>query len=128
MRGLLPDAKVTHRWSGHVVETIDGLPFIGETAPGQFVGTGFGGNGMTFGTLTAIMALDAVLGRENRWRKLFDPGRRSWAGGAWSYLKENKDYPVHLVKDWLAKGRHESGARLRENRDARRASDRGVAR
>ena len=59
LRQLLPQAKIDYRWSGQVVETNDGLPFIGETAPGQFVATGFSGNGMTFGTLSAMMAADA---------------------------------------------------------------------
>jgi glycine/D-amino acid oxidase-like deaminating enzyme len=60
--GLLPDACFDHEWSGQVIETPDGLPLIGETEPGEFVATGFGGNGMTFGTLAAIMARDWALG------------------------------------------------------------------
>jgi Rieske Fe-S protein len=63
---------------------------------------------MTFGTLAARMAVDAVLGRDNRWKTLFDPGRRKWLGGTWTYLAENKDYPYHMLKDWLTKGAHES--------------------
>ena len=65
---IWPDAEIDHRWSGQVIETIDGLPFIGETAERQFVATGFAGNGMTFGTLAAIMARDRVLGRGIRGR------------------------------------------------------------
>ena len=45
-----PKRSVKHRWSGQVIETNDGLPFIGETAERQFVATGYAGNGMTFGT------------------------------------------------------------------------------
>ncbi|HEY8932869.1 MAG TPA: FAD-dependent oxidoreductase, partial [Rariglobus sp.] len=104
---LLPSAEVKHHWSGQVIETHDGLPFIGEVSSKQFVGTGFAGNGMTFGTLAAMMAVDAVLGRDNRWKPLFSPGRRKWFGGTWSYLAENKDYPYHMIKDWLTKGAHE---------------------
>jgi hypothetical protein len=29
-------------------------------------------------------------------------------GGAWSYAKENKDYPWHMLRDWLTKGSSES--------------------
>jgi glycine/D-amino acid oxidase-like deaminating enzyme/nitrite reductase/ring-hydroxylating ferredoxin subunit len=105
---LMPSAKVEHRWSGQVIETNDGLPFIGEVAKNQFISTGFAGNGMTFGTLAAMMATDAFLGLDNRWKKLFDPGRHKWLGGTWTYLAENKDYPYHLLKDWLTKGAHES--------------------
>ena len=51
-----PAVEVTHRWSGQVIETHDGLPYIGETADHQFAATGFSGNGMTFGTLAAMIA------------------------------------------------------------------------
>ena len=101
LRSLVPGVTVSHRWSGQVIETDDGLPFIGETSPGQFVATGFGGNGMTFGTLAGLMVTDAVAGRENPWSKLFDL-HRSRAKGLWNYLKENKDYPYYLIRDRFA--------------------------
>jgi Rieske Fe-S protein len=98
---LLPQATIDHRWSGQVIETSDGLPYIGETAPGQFVATGYGGNGLTFGTMAGIMARDAVIGQANPWQKLFAPGRTTLRGGTWDYLVENIDYPYHLVAGWL---------------------------
>ena len=94
-----PSARVDHEWSGQVVETVDGLPYIGETAPGQFTGTGFGGNGMTFGVLTAMMAADAAQGRVNPWARLFDPSRKKPIVGAWDYIAENASYPYYLVRD-----------------------------
>jgi glycine/D-amino acid oxidase-like deaminating enzyme/nitrite reductase/ring-hydroxylating ferredoxin subunit len=101
-------ATVDYRWSGQVIETNDGLPLIGETAPHQFAATGFSGNGMTFGTLGAMMAVDAVLKRKNPWRELFDIHRKKIIGGTWSYLTENKDYPYYMVRDWLAKSEGDS--------------------
>jgi glycine/D-amino acid oxidase-like deaminating enzyme/nitrite reductase/ring-hydroxylating ferredoxin subunit len=100
-RVLLPQLQVTHHWSGQVVETNDGLPFIGETAPHQFAATGYAGNGMTFGTAAGMMARDYVLGTQNPWQELFDVGRTKIKGGAWDYLKENVDYPYYLMKKWL---------------------------
>ena len=99
---LFPALEVTHRWSGQVIETNDGLPFIGETSDRQFVATGFSGNGMTFGTLAAMMARDAVLGLENPWRELFDVGRTKIKGGVWDYIRENVDYPYYMIKDRFA--------------------------
>jgi Rieske Fe-S protein len=93
---------VTHRWSGQVIETHDGLPLIGETAPRQFAATGYSGNGMTFGTLGGMMAADAALGRANPWRELFDTGRTKVRHGAWDYVKENADYPYYLIRDRFA--------------------------
>ena len=103
LRQLLPTATIDHRWSGQVIETNDGLPFMGETAPGQFVATGFSGNGMTFGTLGAMMAADVFTKRRNPWAQLFDVNRKKLLGGTWNYLIENKDYPFYMAKQWLAK-------------------------
>jgi glycine/D-amino acid oxidase-like deaminating enzyme/nitrite reductase/ring-hydroxylating ferredoxin subunit len=94
-----PNARVDREWSGQIVETVDGLPFIGETAPNQFAGTGFSGNGMTFGVLTAMMAADAAQGRVNPWSRLFDPSRKKPIVGAWDYIAENASYPYYLVRD-----------------------------
>jgi Rieske Fe-S protein len=98
---IMPSFEPIDRWSGQVVETNDGLPYIGETAERQFVATGFVGNGMTLGTFGAMMARDLVLGRKNPWRVLFDPHRTSVRSGAWDYVKENKDYAYYLVRDRL---------------------------
>lgn len=101
LKEILPQARPDRRWSGQVVETNDGLPFIGEIAPQQFVATGFSGNGMTFGTVAAMMACDAVMGRKNPWSELFSVNRKSVRGGTWDYLTENMDYPYYFVKDRL---------------------------
>lgn len=95
-----PRAQPYARWSGQVIETYDRLPFIGETAERQFVATGFAGNGMTFGTVGAMMARDAITGIPNPWTDLFSPQRKTLSAG-WEYVKENFDYPYYMVKDRL---------------------------
>ena len=102
LKEILPDVSVTHRWSGQVVETNDGLPYIGETSERQYVATGYSGNGMTFGTLSAMMFADHVMKQPNPWAELFDPARTKVKGGLWDYVKENKDYPYYLVRDRFA--------------------------
>jgi glycine/D-amino acid oxidase-like deaminating enzyme/nitrite reductase/ring-hydroxylating ferredoxin subunit len=99
---LVPGVEITHRWSGQVIETPNGLPYIGETADRQFVATGFSGNGMTFGTLGGMMAADFVLSRGNPWSELLDPGRKKIRGALWDYVAENKDYPYYLARDRFA--------------------------
>ncbi|MBE2287601.1 MAG: FAD-dependent oxidoreductase [Prosthecobacter sp.] len=96
LHALFPAARVTHRWSGQVIETVDGLPYIGEHA-GQFIATGFSGTGITYGTLAAMMFLDHVQGITNPWTELFRVERKELSG-SWSYVKENKDYPYYLAK------------------------------
>ncbi|MDB6119720.1 MAG: puuB 1 [Verrucomicrobiaceae bacterium] len=98
---LVPGAEIDRRWSGQVIETNDGLPFIGETEDGQYVATGFSGTGTTWGTAAAMMFRDKVLGIANPWQDLLSVNRKPLAE-TWDYLKENKDYPYYLVKGLLA--------------------------
>ena len=102
LQRLLPNAIVADRWMGQVVETDDGLPFIGENAEREFVATGFCGNGFTLGTLSAMMARDRFLGRSNPWFDLFRMDRKPFHGGVWRYLRENADYPYYMLRDRLA--------------------------
>jgi glycine/D-amino acid oxidase-like deaminating enzyme/nitrite reductase/ring-hydroxylating ferredoxin subunit len=102
LKKILPSAQVQHRWMGQVVETNDGLPFIGESAGQQFIATGFCGNGFTLGTLSAVMARDRFLGRKNPWFELFAVNRKKFHGGAWRYITENVDYPFYYLRDRIA--------------------------
>jgi len=102
LRAIVRDADITHRWSGQVIETTDGLPMMGWTAPHQFVATGFAGNGMTFGTLGGMMARDAILGDKNPWSDLLDIHRNKVRSHVWDYLKENADYPYYMMRDRFA--------------------------
>jgi Rieske Fe-S protein len=99
---LVPDAAVVHRWSGQVIETPDGLPYIGESAERQYSATGYSGNGMTFGTLAGMMMSDAVLQRANPWAELYDPRRKALGRALWDYIKENADYPYYMIRDRFA--------------------------
>lgn len=101
-RKVFPSFQLTDRWSGQVIETNDGLPYIGETSKKQFAATGYAGNGMTFGTIAAMMARDAAVGRVNPWQDLFSMDRKKLRGGTWDYVKENKDYLYYLVRDRFA--------------------------
>jgi glycine/D-amino acid oxidase-like deaminating enzyme/nitrite reductase/ring-hydroxylating ferredoxin subunit len=103
LRKLLPQAQLRHRWMGQVIETDDGLPFIGENATREFIATGFCGNGFTLGTLAAMMARDRYLDRNNPWFDLLRVDRKPFHGGLGRYLKENADYPYYLLRDRLAR-------------------------
>lgn len=98
---IVPTSKVQHRWSGQVIETNDGLPFIGLQADAEFAATGFAGNGLTLGTVAAMMARDHWTRTKNPWSALFDPTRKVGVGQAWDYVKENADYPFYMARDLL---------------------------
>jgi glycine/D-amino acid oxidase-like deaminating enzyme/nitrite reductase/ring-hydroxylating ferredoxin subunit len=91
------------RWSGQIIEPVDGLPFIGRNAVSQriYVATGFAGNGITFGTLAGIIAGDLILGRDNPYASLYDATRVKPLAAAWDYVKENVGFPAHLITDRL---------------------------
>lgn len=101
LHDIFPCATVETRWSGQVIETVDGLPYIGVTK-NQFIATGFSGTGMTFGTLSAMMFRDHVMLIKNPWKDLFAPERKKLSA-AWDYIMENKDYPYYLVKGMLSR-------------------------
>ena len=91
------------RWSGQIIEPVDGLPFIGRNAVAQrvFVATGYSGNGMTFGTLAGMIVSDLILGRANPYADLYDATRIKPIAAAVDYVKENVGFPAHLVTDRL---------------------------
>lgn len=105
MRQLLPSAQVDRRWSGQVIETSDGLPFIGKTAEHQYVGTGYAGNGMTFGTLAAMMLHDAIIGVAHPLAAVLDPHRKATSLDAMAtVVSENARYPFYMIRDRLRRG------------------------
>ena len=85
-----------------VTEREQMLRSLGCNTQHQYIATGFAGNGMTFGTLGAMIAADGILGRPNPWAELFDTGRTKIRYGVWDYITENKDYPYYLIRDRFA--------------------------
>jgi len=72
--------SIEYRWSGEVLEPIDGLAFIGRNPldkPNVFIATGDSGNGMTHGTIAGILITDLIVGRENEWADLYEPSRKT---------------------------------------------------
>ena len=112
LKRLAPTARITHRWAGQVVETDDGLPFIGEVGHRQFIATGYAGNGFTFGTLAAMILADRIAGRTNPWADLFDPHRSAVKRGLRDYIAENVDYPYYMAKRLFQRGSKEGPEKL----------------
>jgi glycine/D-amino acid oxidase-like deaminating enzyme/nitrite reductase/ring-hydroxylating ferredoxin subunit len=93
--------SIPYRWSGQILEPVDGLPYIGLN-PGSkhmYVATGFSGNGMTLGTVSGILLSDLVLSHSTSWKELYDPSRMKPIASLKEFVTENKDYPIHLIKD-----------------------------
>jgi glycine/D-amino acid oxidase-like deaminating enzyme/nitrite reductase/ring-hydroxylating ferredoxin subunit len=95
--------SVAYRWSAQVAEPVDGLPYLGRNSASShvYVGTGYSGTGLTFGTLAAMIASDLILGRDNPWVDVFDATRIKPLAAAREFIAENVDFPAHLVSDRL---------------------------
>lgn len=69
---------VQYRWSGQVMEPVDGLAFIGRNPLDEdnvYIATGDSGQGMTHGTIAGMLLSDLIQGRKNRWEDLYSPSR-----------------------------------------------------
>ncbi len=69
---------IEYRWSGEVMEPVDGLAFIGRNpmdSDNVFIATGDSGNGMTHGTIAGILLTDLIMGRKNDWEGIYAPSR-----------------------------------------------------
>ena len=97
--------ELTHKWGGQVMEPVDGLAFIGRNpldADNVYMATGDSGNGMTHGTIAGMLLSDLILGRQNPWASLYDPGRITLRASG-EFAKENLNVAAQYA-DWLTKG------------------------
>lgn len=107
-----PVGETAYRWSGQVLEPTDSLAFIGRIeADGQvFVCTGDSGQGLTHGTICALLVGDLIQGRAHPWEEIYSPGRVT--------LRAARDYATDLAKtarnymDWLMPGEVSSEAEV----------------
>jgi Rieske Fe-S protein len=98
-------ADIAFRWSGQVMQPVDGLAFIGRNpmdAPNVYIATGDSGNGMTHGTIAGMLLTDLIHGRENAWATLYEPSRKT-LGSLAAFAKEALNMAVQYV-DWVTPG------------------------
>lgn len=82
--------EITHRWSGQVLEPMDGVGFIGRN-PGSeqiFISTGDSGQGMTHGALAGILLAALASGEKHPWADTYSPTRTP-VGALGEMLAEN---------------------------------------
>lgn len=100
-RERFPDAgAVEFRWSGQVLEPVDGVAFIGRNPLDEsnvLIVTGDSGQGTSHATIAGIILRDLILGRPNAWAKLYDPRRKPTNLSA---LKEFVTEQVNVVEQY----------------------------
>lgn len=98
--------SIEYRWSGQVLETVDGLAFIGRN-PGDsknvYIATGDSGMGMTHGTIAGILITDLIVGRECSWTPLYEPSRKTLRAPL-EYARENLNVAAQYVGDYFTGG------------------------
>ena len=96
-----------YRWSGMVMETVDGNAYIGRN-PGEknvYIATGDSGMGMTHGTIAGLLLTDLITGRKNPWTDVYDPSRKPRSTGAIAkFVTENLNVGYEYARDWLGWG------------------------
>ncbi len=98
--------EIVYRWSGQVMEPVDGLAYLGHNPMDRdnvYIITGDSGNGMTHCTIGGILITDQIMARANEWESLYNPSRISLRATG-NYLRENLNVAAQY-KDWFTSGR-----------------------
>ena len=98
--------RIEMRWSGQVMEPVDGLAFIGRN-PGDwrnvYIITGDSGMGMTHGTLGGILVTELIEGGGSPWESIYDPSRINLRASV-EYARENINVAMQYLEGFLSGG------------------------
>lgn len=97
--------EIRFRWSGQVMEPVDGLAFIGRNPMDHdnvYIVTGDSGNGMTHGTIAGLLLTDLIQGRDNPWADLYNPSRVTLSATK-NFARETANMAAQYA-DWLTAG------------------------
>jgi glycine/D-amino acid oxidase-like deaminating enzyme/nitrite reductase/ring-hydroxylating ferredoxin subunit len=95
--------QVDAAWSDLWFESADGLPYVGRLPlhPHVWVGTGYSGTGLTWGTFAGERIAAAILGEPRPDDEHFAPSRLSMVGSADRMVHAQLDVGWHMVVDRL---------------------------
>lgn len=86
--------EVSYKWSSQYYESADGLPYIGNL-PGQsdhiYVASGYGGNGMTYSAMAALLLKRIIMKEKPANESLFNPNRIKPIAGFTTFISHNAD-------------------------------------
>ncbi|HEY0706867.1 MAG TPA: FAD-dependent oxidoreductase [Polyangia bacterium] len=90
-RDRLGEAEVRYRWSGQILEPVDGLAFIGHNSfcTRVFVATGYSGNGMTGATAAALILCGEIEGAKHPLAQVFSATRGTPVGSVKGFVRQN---------------------------------------
>jgi glycine/D-amino acid oxidase-like deaminating enzyme/nitrite reductase/ring-hydroxylating ferredoxin subunit len=101
-RARFPVGETAYRWSGQVMEPADWLGFIGrmEENGNVYVCTGDSGQGLTNGTIGALLVGDLIMQGTHAWEEIYSP-RRFTLKAAGDYLVDAVKTGRHKLDKWM---------------------------
>ncbi|MBJ7450404.1 MAG: FAD-dependent oxidoreductase [Parachlamydiales bacterium] len=99
--------SVPFHWSGHIQEPIDYLGYLGRNPLDDeniYVCTGDSGNGMTHGTIAALIFRDLICKKENPWVTTYDPSRKSFQPSSIKKFAMNNMENLATYSEYFTKG------------------------
>ncbi len=107
--------QAAFRWSGQVMETFDGLAYIGRNPLDEnvYIATGDSGHGITHGAIAGMLLPELILGRQHPWAELYAPSRQAFHGGGGftRWLGENLNV-TRQTFDWIGPGEVDAEDRI----------------
>lgn len=95
--------RFVYRWSAQNYRAADGLPYIGRSngADRTYIATGFGADGLVYGTLAAVVIAEDLQARESRWSDLYDASRFTPIKSAKGFMRESVGVAKDFARGWL---------------------------
>ncbi len=110
--------EVSYKWSSQYFESTDGIAYIGNLPAHRdnvYVATGFGGNGMLYGSFSALLLTELILHGSSEYGELFDPNRIKPVAGFANFVKESADVVGKLIGGLFSADEMESLSNLAHN-------------
>ncbi|MFZ5689913.1 MAG: FAD-dependent oxidoreductase [Pseudomonadota bacterium] len=104
----LAPAEIDYAWGGTVGVTMHRMPQIGEVAPGVWLSSGFGGQGINISAMAAMLIAGAMIDGDDRYR-LFEPFELVWAGGRLGpFVAKGLYQAQRLYEQWASRRAHKN--------------------
>jgi glycine/D-amino acid oxidase-like deaminating enzyme/Rieske Fe-S protein len=99
--------EVVYKWSSQYFEPTDGLPYIGHLPAHPdhvYVAAGYGGNGMTYSSVAALIFRSMLLNEEDPVidTDLFDPNRLKPIAGFTNFVTHNTGVVKNFLGKWFS--------------------------
>ncbi len=105
LRKFFDIKEINYQWSSQFFESADGLPYIGHL-PGHpnniFVATGYGGNGMVFSSVAALVLQEMLAAGKDRYENIFNPNRVKPIAGFSTFISHNADVVKQFAGKWFS--------------------------